>query len=108
MRTGPVGAEDVVDEQDPDEVVEVVVDDGEAAVARRPYRLCDVLRLDGDGEERDVDPWRHHLAHVHVAQVGEGLGDEAFLLGGLSLQELAQAVGPARLVGADGAAPESS
>ena len=94
---GPAGPEDVVDEEDADEVVEVVVHDGEAAVAGGPHGLGDVLGVHRDGEVGDVDPWRHHLAHVHVAQVGQRLDDDALLLGGLGLQGLVLAVGPAGL-----------
>ena len=93
---GRFGPEDVVDEQDADQVVEVVVDDREAAVPRRAHGLGDVLGVHRNGEVRDVDPRRHHLAHVHVAQVGEGLGDEPLLLGGLSLERLGSSrLGPA-------------
>ncbi len=84
------GAEDVVDEEDADEVVEVVVHDREAAVPRGAHGLRDVLGVDRDGQVGDVDPRRHDLAHVHVAQVGQRLGDDALLLGRLRLEGLAR------------------
>ena len=107
-RLGSVGPEDVVDEEDADQVVEIVVHHREAAVPRRAHRLGDVLGVHRDGQERDVDPRRHDLAHVHVAEIGEGFGDEPLLFGGLSLERLARAVRLPGPVGVDGAAPQSS
>ena len=70
----------------PDQVVEIVVDDGEAAVARGAHGLGDVLGVDRDGEIGHVDSRRHDLADVHVAQVGQCLDDDALLLGAFGVE----------------------
>ena len=57
-----------------------------AAVARRAHRLGDVLGMDGDGEIGHVDPGRHDLADVHLAQVGQRLNDDPLLLGPLGIE----------------------
>ena len=106
--SGSVGPEDVVDEEDADQVVEIVVHHREAAVPRRAHRVGDVLGVHRDGQERDVDPRRHDLAHVHVAEIGEGFGDEPLLFGGLRLERRARAAPFPGLIGVSGAAPQSS
>jgi len=81
-RIATSGPEDVVDEEDADQVVEVVVDDGKATVARRPHRTADVFGVHRDRQVGHVDPGRHHLPHIHVPQVGQRFEDDALLLGG--------------------------
>ncbi|MGA2305533.1 MAG: hypothetical protein ABSH29_15210 [Acidimicrobiales bacterium] len=99
------GPEDVVDEQNADEVVEIVVDHGEAAVPRCPHGPGDVVGLHGNGEEGDIDPGRHHLTDVHVPQVGQRLNDDALLLRSLGVPGRPGDVGP---VVVRGAAPEAT
>jgi hypothetical protein len=79
------GPEDVVDEQDADEVVEIVVDHGEAAVPRRPHGPSDVVGLHRDGQEGHVDPGGHDLTNVHVPQITQRVDDDALLLGDLGV-----------------------
>lgn len=62
-RSGP---EQVVHEEDTDEVVEIVVDDREAAVAGLPDGLGNVVGGDRDRQRGDVGPGGHDFADVHV------------------------------------------
>ena len=61
-------------------MVEVVVVDGECAVATLAHSSGHVGGVHRDGESDDVDARSHHLAHRRVAQVVEGGEDEAFLV----------------------------
>ena len=81
----PTGAEEVVHEEDADQVVEVVVVDGEAAVPDVRDRPGHVDGMDGDGETHHVDPRGHDLAHRRVAEVVQGGEDELLLVVGPDL-----------------------
>ncbi len=61
-------------------MVEVVVVDGEAAVAGLAHGPGHVGGMHGDGEPDHVDPGRHDLAHRRVAQVLQGGEDQSLLV----------------------------
>ena len=75
--------EEVLHEQDPEQVVEVVLVDGEVAVARAAHGSGDVVEGDRNRERDDVDPRRHHLPGGGVAHRLEPLADLQLLLGDL-------------------------
>ena len=75
----PSGPEQVVDEQHPDEVVEVVAVDREAAVPRLAHGLGDGVDGQRDGEGHHVHPGRHDLADHGVVEVVERVDDELLL-----------------------------
>ncbi len=91
----PAGPEQVVDEEHPDQVVEVVAVDREAAVARLPHRLGHRVDGERDRQGHHVDPGGHDLPDHRVVEVVEGIDDE-LLLG----------VGPAVGPGPGAAAPD--
>src|SRR6202042_3733199 len=65
----PAGAEQIVYEQHPDEVVQVLFIDREAAVSRFANSTGHVLGRQGDGEGDDVHPRRHDLSDHGVTEV---------------------------------------
>ena len=75
----PSGSEEVVDEQDPDEIVEIVAAYREAAVPRLAHGPTDGVDGQGDGEGHHVDAGGHHLAHDRVVKVVKGVDDELLL-----------------------------
>ena len=81
----PARPEQVVDEQHPDQVVEIVAVDRKTAVARLADRLGDGIDGQRDRQGDHVHPGGHHLADHRVVQVVEGVDDELLLGVGAAL-----------------------